>query len=120
MTRYLLSVHTSAGETPSQMSEDETRRGFERIAQLESEMEAAGALVVSARLDGSDTASVIRATNGKVVTTDGPFIESKEVLGGFYIIEAPSDQHAREWAARTSAAINMPIEVRPFVGMRAT
>jgi hypothetical protein len=61
---------------------------------------------------------VPRANNGKVMTSDGLFIESKEVLGGFYIVEAPSDEQAREWAARTSAAIGMPIEVRPFFDSR--
>jgi len=61
---------------------------------------------------------VPHATNGKVMTPDGPFIESKEVLGGFHIVDAPSDEQAREWAARTSAAIGMPIDVRPFVDSR--
>lgn len=114
MTRYLLSVHTGTDDSPAQMSEEEMRAGSDRIARLEAEMKESNALVLSVRLQGPDKASVVRATNGKVVTTDGPFVEAKEVLGGFYVIEAPDAEAARGWASKTSAAINMPIEVRPF------
>ncbi|HSM37825.1 MAG TPA: YciI family protein [Candidatus Limnocylindrales bacterium] len=114
MTRYLLSVYTGTDDAPQQMTEEEMRAGFEQVARLEDEMKAAGALALSARLQGPEKASVVRARKGKVVTTDGPFIEAKESLGGFYIIEAADDEAARGWASKTSAAINMPIEVRPF------
>jgi hypothetical protein len=46
--------------------------------------------------------------------TDGPFLESKEAIGGFYVIEAADDEVALDWASKSSAAISMPIEVRPF------
>jgi hypothetical protein len=118
MTRYLLSVHTGGESTAAPVSEEEMRRGFEKIAGLEEEMEAAGALVLSARLDAPDAASVVRANNGRILTTDGPFLESKEMLGGFYIIEAPDRETAVSWASKTSAAINTPIEVRPFFAWR--
>jgi hypothetical protein len=114
MARYLLSVHTGTDDAPREMTAEQAQAGYSRVADLEREMHAANALVMSGRLDDPRHASVVRATNGKVLTTDGPFIESKEVLGGFYIIEAASDELARDWAARTSAAIGMPIEVRPF------
>lgn len=94
------------------MSEEDARRGYERVASLEAEMQAANALVMSARLEGADGAAVVRATNGEVLTTDGPFLETKEAIGGFYIVEAPTREAALEWAAKTSAAIEMPIEVR--------
>jgi hypothetical protein len=119
MSRYLLSVHTSGESSQAPMSDEEMRRGHEKIAGLEQEMEAAGALVLSARLDAPDSAAVVRTNGGKVTTTDGPFVESKEMLGGFYIVEAPDRQVALSWASKTSAAIGMPIEVRPFFGMRS-
>ncbi len=112
MARYLLSVHVGMDDRPDQMSEDQARQGHERVASLEQDLRAAGALVFSARLEGPERAVVVRTTDGRAVTTDGPFVESKEVIGGFYIIEAPDRDHAMDWASRTSAAIGMPIEVR--------
>jgi hypothetical protein len=61
-----------------------------------------------------DTATVVRISEGEVLTTDGPFAESKEHLGGFYIIEADDLDAALAWAAKTAAAVRKPIEVRPF------
>jgi hypothetical protein len=55
-------------------------------------------------------------SDGEVVTTDGPFAESKEHLAGFYIIEAEDLDAALGWASKVTAAINAPIEVRPFAG----
>lgn len=81
-------------------------------------MRSAGALLVSGRLAEADASAVVDASSGKVVTTDGPFIESKEVLGGFYIIDAPDRGAALAWAEKTSASIGMPIEIRPFHGLR--
>ena len=88
MSQYLLSVHTG-GDSPGRATTDEeARRGFEGIAKLESEMMAASALVFSGRLTDASSASVVHASNGKAVITDGPFVEAKESIGGFYIIEA--------------------------------
>jgi hypothetical protein len=117
MARFFLSVHVGPDDRPGQMTDDEMRRGYERIASLEEDMRSAGALVMSGRLEGPDSSLVVSASNGKVLTTDGPFLESKEVIGGFYVIEAPDRAAAVEWASRTSAAISQPIEVRPFFAM---
>ena len=114
MTRYLLSVHTPIEDRPSTLSEQEMRDGYARIGDLEAELRAAGALVFSGRLDAPSAAKVVRATGADAVTTDGPFLEAKEAIGGFYILEAAGDPEALDWAAKTSAAIGMPIEVRPF------
>lgn len=113
MTRYLLSVHVGADDRPQQMTDAETQRGFARIADLEREMRAAGALLLSARLEGPEAASVVRAAGGRrPAITDGPYIEAKEAIGGFYLIQAADRDTALEWAARTSESIGMPIEVR--------
>jgi hypothetical protein len=77
-------------------------------------MKATGAWLFSGRLTEPDLATVVRASGGDVVTTDGPFVESKEHLAGFYIVEADDLDAALGWAAKTSAIIGMPIEVRPF------
>jgi hypothetical protein len=118
MTHFLLSVHTVTGEAREPSTEEEMRRYAERINDLEGEMRTAGALIFSGRLDEPSSAAVVRAMNGTVQTTDGPFIESKEAIGGFYIIEAPTHDAALEWASKTSAIVGMPIEVRPFSGAR--
>jgi hypothetical protein len=118
MSHYLLSVHTRSGERREPPSEKRMREYAGRIDALEAEMRAAGALKFSGRLDDPDTASVIQATDGTVHTMDGPFLESKEAIGGFYIIEAPTLDAAREWATKTSAVVGMPIELRPFLDTR--
>jgi hypothetical protein len=70
--------------------------------------------VFSGRLHEPDTATVVRLSGGEVVTTDGPFVESKEHLGGFYIIQAEDLDAALAWASKVTTAIEVPIEVRPF------
>ena len=116
MTQYLLSVHSAGGgdEARDQMTDEELRRGYEQVHALEDEMKSTGAWVFGGRLSAPDTANVVRAWGGKVMTTDGPFVESKEVLGGFYIIEAATVDAALAWASKTSELVSMPIEVRPF------
>ena len=114
MTKYLLSVHT-ANDGPSEpMTDEEMRLGFARIDALEREMKAAKALLFSGRLTEPVNARVVRGTRGQIRTTDGPYAETKEHLGGFYIIEADDFDAALDWASRVTAAIQTPIEVRPF------
>jgi hypothetical protein len=114
MAHYLLSTHTVAGEAREPMSDDQTRQMMERIGALEEEMKSSGAWVFSARLHEPDTATVVREAGGEVLTTDGPFAESKEHLAGFYIVEAEDLDAALAWASKVTAAIDRPIEVRPF------
>lgn len=118
MTRYLLSVHSGNGKAPEKMTDEELRRGYEQVAKLEAEMNAARALVFSGRLDDPDRARVVRPSKGRVRATDGPYAETKEHLGGFYIIDAPDIDAALDWASKVSLAINTPIEVRPFFDTR--
>jgi hypothetical protein len=118
VAHYLLSVHSVEGETRRPIADEEMRQMMRRIGELEQEMDAAEALLVSGRLAGAETASVVRAENGETMVTDGPFAETKEHLGGFYIVIARDDEEALRWAAKTSACIGRPIEVRPFVDMR--
>jgi hypothetical protein len=117
MPHYMLAAKTRGAEEPSSMTADEQQHAWERIQTLEAEMKSKGAWVFSARLHDPDTATVVRMSNGEVLTTDGPFAESKDHLGGFYVIEAPDLDGALAWAARVTEAIGSPIEVRPFAGV---
>ena len=114
MTKYLLSAHSVEGEVRDPMTEEEIQRFSRQVGILEEEMQSAGAWVFSGRLHEPDTATVVRLAGGEVLTTDGPFAESKEHLGGFYIIEAADLDAALTWASKVTVAIEAPIEVRPF------
>src|SRR5438445_7032777 len=114
MAQYLLSVHSVEGEVREPMTEEEMQQSMKQIGVLEEELKSTGAWVFSGRLYGPDTATVVRVSDGEVLTTDGPFAESKEHLGGFYIIEADDLDAALGWASKTAACIDRPIEVRPF------
>ena len=114
MTKYLLSVHSVAGDVGDQMNEEEMQQSWKQIQVLNEELKSAGAWVFGGALHDPDTATVVRVSNGEVLTTDGPFAESKEHLGGFYIIEAEDLDAALGWASRVTRCINAPIEVRPF------
>lgn len=114
MTQYLLSVHSVAGEVREPMTDEEMAQSMKQIGVLEEELKATGAWVFSGRLLEPATATVVRATDAGTLTTDGPFAESKEHIAGFYVIEADDLDAALGWASKTSAAIDRPIEVRPF------
>ena len=119
MAHYLLSVHSVAGEIREPMTDDEMKESFKQIGILEAEMKSSDSLILSGRLHEPDTATVVRISNGEVLTTDGPFAESKEHLGGFYIIEAEDLDAALSWASRTADCVKTAIEVRPFWDQRA-
>jgi hypothetical protein len=111
MTQYLLSVYMVEGEMPS---DDEMAQTFKDVDVLNEELKAKGAWVFAGGLHPADTATVVRAKGGDVVTTDGPFAETKEQLGGFWIIEAADLDAALAWASKGTVACRGPIEVRPF------
>jgi hypothetical protein len=97
---------------------DEERAGmyaeFEKFAQVAGER-----IVGGHELGLSTTATTVRRSNGEVMVSDGPFAEVAEHLGGFYIVEADDSDAALEWASRVTAAIDVPIEVRPFAATAA-
>ena len=83
---------------------------------LNRELKAAGAWVFAAGLHPPSTATVVRLQDGEVLTTDGPFAEGKEHVGGCLIIKAPDLDSALEWGRKLTWATTLPIEVRPFQG----
>lgn len=115
MPQYMLSVHLVEGEERPPMTQEEMELRMEKIGELEADMRTSNTWRFSARLHGPDTATVVRKVNGRRVTSDGPFAESKEHLGGFYVIEAADLDEALDWAERTVDATGMPIEVWPFL-----
>jgi hypothetical protein len=119
MPRYLLSVHSVEGEVRDPMTDEEMQQSHKQVGILEEEMKSAGAWVFSGRLHQPATATVVRLSDGEVLTTDGPFVESREHLGGFYIIEAEDLDAALAWASKVTGAIKVPIEVRPFADSEA-
>jgi hypothetical protein len=112
MTQYLLSVHMVEGEpTPS---EDEIQKAYRQVDEFNKQVMDSGAWVFAGGLHPASTATVVRVQDGEVLTTDGPFAESKEQLGGFWVLEAPDLDAALALAAKASAACMAPVEVRPF------
>lgn len=113
MRQYLLSVVTPSGTNPP--PPDVLGPIMERVATVDREMKDAGAWVFAGGLDSPSTATVVRVDNGQALTTDGPFAEGKEYVGGFTIVRAPDLEAALEWGRKLAEAITLPIEVRPFV-----
>ena len=116
MTQYLLAVHGS-DEAVAAIPEDQMQQMYQQVDIFNAEIQATGAFVFGGGLQPSTTATVVRVENGKVVTVDGPYAETKEQLGGFWIIEAANLDVALAWAAKGAAACMQPVEVRPFQEM---
>jgi hypothetical protein len=81
---------------------------------LNTELQQAGAWVFAGGLYPSSTATVVRVDGGDVLITDGPFVEGKEHVGGFWVIQTPDLDSALEWGRKATRACAVPIEVRPF------
>jgi len=112
MKRYLLAVYSEGG--PGVVSEEEMQRAYQAVDAFNNEIQAAGAWVFAGGLHPSSTATVVRAQGGQVITTDGPYAETKEQIGGFWVIKAADLDAALDWAVKGSAACGWPVEVRPF------
>jgi len=111
MKQYLLSVIQPVGPLPPPEFLEKVMRDVEAYHQ---ELKAAGAWVFAGGLDAPSTATIVRVQNGETILTDGPFIEGKEYIGGFSIINAPDLDAALEWGRKAARATTLPIEVRPF------
>lgn len=112
MKQYLLSVHHVEGEP---MPDPETiQQMFKDVEALNQEMQDQGVWIFAGGLETPDVSTVVREQDGQIVTTDGPFAEAKEHLGGFWVIKAPDLDAALEWAQKATRACRGPVEVRPF------
>ena len=112
MKQYLLSVHMVEGDVMP--PEDEIQRMYAAVDTFNAELHAENAWVFAGGLFPADTATVVRIENNNAVTTDGPFAESKEHLGGFWVVKAPDLDAALKLAERGARACGAPVEVRPF------
>jgi hypothetical protein len=111
MKQYLLSIYQPDGNPPPSL---DLRRVMQDVNAVREELKAAGAWVFAGGLHPSSTATVVRLQDGEMLTTDGPFVEGKEHIGGFCVIKAPDLDAALEWGRKLARATTLPIEVRPF------
>lgn len=113
MKQYMLSV---IGDESVDVPDDVMQQMYQDVDAYNKELTAAGAWVFGTGLHPTSTATVVTAKDGDVVTTDGPYLEAKEHLGGFWIIQAEDLDAALDWAAKASVACQGPVEVRPTEG----
>jgi hypothetical protein len=111
MTQYLLSIYQPDGDPPPREFLDKVMRD---VGALIDETKAAGAWVFNGGLFPPSTATVVRVQGDNVLLTDGPYVEGKEHVGGFVVIQAADLDAALEWGRKLARAIPLPIEVRPF------
>jgi hypothetical protein len=109
MNRYLLSIYQPDGPTPPP---EILGPVMQDVGDWQRELKAAGAWVFTAGLHPAEAATVVRLQDGALLTTDGPYAEGKEHIGGFTVIEAPDVDAALEWGRKLTRATTLPTEVR--------
>jgi hypothetical protein len=112
--QYMLLIYDAEGTWRSMSEDDRNAVMGEYFAYTEA-LKKAGKYVAGDALQPTETAKSIRIRDGKTTTTDGPFAETKEILGGYYLVEVDSEDEALEWAAKIPSARFGTIEVRPIV-----
>jgi hypothetical protein len=121
MTRYLLSIYHPDGEVPAPEALAPVKRDVERLI---ADAKSAGVWVFNGGLHPPSTSTVVRMRDGEMLTTDGPFTEGKEHVGGFMVVKAPDLDAALGWARKLASALTirvpgapasgLAVEVRPF------
>ena len=112
--QYMLLIYGSE-ESWAALSDDERNTMYEEYFALSRDLRGQGKLISSHELQPTETATTVVVRDGDTLVTDGPFAETKEVLGGYYLIAADSLDEAIEWAARIPSARTGKVEVRPVV-----
>jgi len=111
MPQYLVAIHHPDNFDPS----TESKATVGAIDALNEEMAAAGAVVFVGGLNSAREAKSLRAQHdGKVLTTDGPYLETKEHIGGFWVLEVDGLDEALAWGRKAVVACRAPVEVRAF------
>ena len=111
--RYLLMIHSDESGY-AHMTEADMGQLMEAYGRFDDEIESAGVVQGSQRLQPTQTATTVRVRDGKTATTDGPFAETKEAIGGFYQIDVPNLDEAIAWAEKIPTATYGSIEIRPI------
>ena len=109
--QYMLLIYEAPGSWP----EDEQDAMMREYFAYTEELKEAGALVAGDALYGTDTARSVQVRDGDTLVTDGPFAETREQLGGYYLIDVESDEEAARWAAKIPAARVGTVEIRKVV-----
>src|SRR5512141_248560 len=119
MAHYLLSVHgpVERGEFGGYGSEEDMEAAFAATGAFNERLRADGYWVFAGGLQPAGTATVVDAQGGTPLMTDGPYLETKEAIGGFWVVDAPDLDVALKLAAEGSAACRGKVEVRPFDGL---
>jgi hypothetical protein len=112
MPQYMLLIYTPAEGSPSP---EAMAAEMPRWQEYTEALRAAGAMAAGDALQPVETATTVRVRNGETMVTDGPFAETKEILGGYYIIDVPDLDAALGWAARIPSAPRGSVEVRPVM-----
>jgi hypothetical protein len=116
--QFLLMAYVQEGAWPT-MTKEQQEQGLAAYKSFTDAMKKAGAFVSSNRLGMSSTATTVRVAEGKAQVLDGPFADSKEQLGGYFVIEAKNLDEAIAWASRCPASQHGAVEVRPITPMPA-
>lgn len=112
--RYLLTLYREPNAGPADGSPEQAAE-MPRWMEFGAALTEAGGMIAGEALHGTDTATTVSIRNGEVITTDGPFAETKEVLGGFYLIDVADLDAAQEWAAKIPLASYGSVEIRPIM-----
>lgn len=112
--RYLLLLYSAEGSGPTEGTPEHAAY-LQQWRDFGTQLSGAGAMVAGDALHGSETATTVRVREGSVMATDGPFAETKEVLGGFYMIDVDDLDAAKHWAAKIPLAPYGSVEIRPIL-----
>ena len=112
--QYMLLIYGEENGWES-LGEEEQGEIYQAYLKFTKDLEDSGAMVAGDALQPTQTATTVRVKNDETLTTDGPFAETKEQLGGYYLINADSLDEAIEWAARIPASRHGSVEVRPVM-----
>ena len=116
MPQYLMSVWHDDDYADNDFADPDLQRLFTQVSAYNKSLEDAGAWVFGCGLVSASSATVVRAADGDISMTDGPYAETKEQMGGFWIIEAADLDGALEWARKATVACEGPVELRPTDG----
>jgi hypothetical protein len=111
MPQYLLNLVQPVGDAPGPEVLGPIMRDVQAVAD---EMRAAGAWVFAGGLHQPEASTVLRPEGDEVLVVDGPYVEGKEFIGGFTVVEAPDLDAALEWGRKLARATTLPVELRPF------
>ena len=114
--QYLLMAYVDEAGWPK-LSKSEQEQGIAAYAAYSEALKTSGAMKGSNRLQPSSVATTVRSTNGKAQVLDGPYVDSKEQLGGYFLIDVPDLDAALSWASRCPAVHHGVVEVRPIWSM---